>query len=315
MKKYLFLPVLLLLLFACNNKKKTTSKEPQKTNGLFTAYNFVKLPFSICDTSINDLPDTSSIAYALFTQFVPDSIFNYPFDKDRKLTIHPIGKFEQKGKEAYFITLVKGKNTAAVYLSVFDKNKTTANMTLVAATEDEQVTTASIDKKLSIVINKEWTVKNDRYYNRIIYAYNNVGIFTTVLTETNEDRRKEKALINPLDTFPKKYKYSGDYLKGAKNIVSIRDGKITGEYLFFVYFNNNNNEEACAGELRGAIKMVSDKTAVYQGKGDPCKLNFSFSGNQVSVKETGSCGNYRGIKCFFNDTYTRKKEKAISKKK
>jgi hypothetical protein len=142
-----------------------------------------------------------------------------------------------------------------------------------------------------------------------------VGMFTTVLTETNEDRRAEKTLSNPLDTFPKKYKYSGDYVKGNKNIVSVRDGKKTDEYLFFVYFKNESEGETCGGELRGTMKMVSEKAGIYQGEGDPCKLDFSFTSNQVKVKETGSCGNYRGIKCFFNDTYNMNKEiKATSKK-
>jgi hypothetical protein len=198
---------------------------------------------------------------------------------------------------------------------VYDKNKFTANLPLVVSNDDEKVTTATIDKKLSIVINKEWTVKDDIYYNRIIYAYNNVGIFTTVLTETNADRRTEKIVSNPLDTFPKKYKYSGDYKKGSKNIVSVRDGKKPDEYLFFVYFENNKNEEQCGGEIRGMMKMASEKVAVFKGEADPCELTFSFSSNTVAVKETGSCGNFRGIKCFFNDTYTKKKEIKIPAKK
>jgi hypothetical protein len=34
------------------------------------------------------------------------------------------------------------------------------------------------------------------------------------------------------------------------------------------------------------------------------------------MKEEGSCGNHRDIKCFFEDTYTKKKEiKSKTKKK
>ncbi|MCW3109853.1 MAG: hypothetical protein JWQ09_4359 [Segetibacter sp.] len=315
MKKYLVLAVALISLFACKNKKKLSGNQHVEADEFFSAYNDLKLPFNVSDTNMKQLADTNTISYAIFTQFVPDSIFNNPFGKDRKLTIHPIGKIEQKGKESYFTTLVNGKNNSAIYLSVYDKNKFTATMPLVVSNDDEKVTTAAIDKKLSIVINKEWKVKDDIFYNRIIYAYNNVGIFTTVLTETNEDRRAEKTVSNPLDTFPKKYKYSGDYIKGSKNIVSVRDGKKPNEYLFFVYFENGNEEEPCGGELRGVLKMVSEKAAIYQGEGDPCKLDFSFTGNQVKVKETGSCGNYRGIRCFFNDTYTKKKEARASSKK
>lgn len=315
MKKYLVLAIMLLSLAACKNKKKLSANQHVEANEFFKAYNDLKLPFTVSDTNMKQVADTNTISYAVFTQFVPDSIFNTPFGKDRKLTIHPIGKIEQKGKETYFTTLVNGKNGAAIYLSVYDKNKFTASLPLVVSRTDNKVATAGIDKKLSIVINKEWTIKDEIFYNRIIYAYNNVGIFTTVLTETNEDRRAEKTISNPLDTFPKKYKYSGDYVKGSKNIVSVRDGKKPGEYLFFVYFQNDNKEEPCGGELRGMMKMISEKAAIYQGESDPCKLDFNFSATEVKVKESGSCGNYRGIKCFFNDTYTKKKEPKNTLKK
>jgi hypothetical protein len=316
MRTYLLWAVILISLFGCKNKKQSLDPGHIEADEFFNAYSDLKLPFTVSDTSLQQLKDTNTISYSVFSQFIPDSIFNNPFGKDRKLVIHPVGKFGEREKETYFITLVTGKNNAGVYLSVYDKNKFMASMPLVVSDDDERVTTASVDKKLSISINKEWTINNDIYYNRIIYAYNNVGLFTTVLTETNEDRRVEKTVSNPLDTFPKKYKYSGDYVKGSRNIVSVRDGKNPDEYLFFVYFENANEEESCGGELRGMMKMVSEKAGIYQGEGDPCKLDFSFTANGVKVKETGSCGNYRGIKCFFNDTYTKKKEaKATFKKK
>jgi hypothetical protein len=317
MRKHVALMVIIIsFVSACKNKPQLSGSQHVETAEFFNAYDNLKLPFTVADTNMKKVGDTNTISYAIFTQFIPDSIFNTPFGKDRKLVIRPIGKYQEKGKETYFTTFVSNKNNAAIYLSVYDKNKFTCNMPLIIANEDDKVTTASIDKKLSIVINKEWTIKDDIFYNRIIYAYNNVGIFTTVLTETNEDRRAEKTLSNPLDTFPKKYKYSGDYVKGNKNVVSIRDGKKPNEYLFFVYFEGGSEDEPCGGELRGTMTMVSEKAGVFQGEGDPCKLDFNFTTHKVSVKETGSCGNYRGIKCFFNDSYTKKKEvKAVAKKK
>lgn len=316
MKKYLVVVIFFLLLQACKNDKTVSKDENVKAEKFIAAYDNLQLPFTVSDTNLLQVADTSTITYAIFTEFVPDSIFNEPFGKDRKFTIHPLGKVDLKDKESYFATLVKGKNNAAVYLSVFDKNKFKASMPLVFTDNDEKITTASLDKKFTISINKEWAVKDDMFYNRTIYAYNNVGVFTTVLTETNTDRRSGKIITNPLDTFPKKYKYSGDYVKGLKNIVSVRDGKNAGEYLFFVYFENGKDDETCGGEIRGSMKMVSDQAGVFKSDGDPCQLNFNFTTNSISVKETGSCGNYRGIRCFFNDTYIRKKEtKAPVKKK
>ena len=315
MKKYLLCTIVLFTLFACKNKKTPSGNKNVEAEEFFNAYDNLKLPFAVSDTNIKSVADTNTINYDVFTQFISDTIFNDVFGKDRKLTIHPIGKIEQKGKETYFTTLVNSKTSSAIYLSVYDKNKITANMPLVFSNDDEKVTTATIDKKLTIVINQEWTIKDDIYYNRIIYAYNNVGIFTTVLTETNADRRVAKIVSNPLDTFPKKYKYSGDYKKGSKNLVSVRDGKKPDEYLFFVYFENGNEAEPCGGEIRGMMKMASDKVGIFKGDDDPCQINFTFNASSVEVKETGSCGNFRGIKCFFNDTYTKKKEAKSSAKK
>lgn len=311
MTKYLVSLIMLFGFFACKNKNKSSGEKGDnrvEATGFFSAYSKLKLPFTVTDTTMKEVADTNTISYSNFTQIIPDSIFNNPFGKDRKFTIHPIGKIEVKGKETYFATLVEGKSASAIYLSVYDKNKFTANLPLVVTREDDKVTTASIDEKLSIIINKEWTIKNELFYNRIIYAYNNVGVFTTVLTETNESRKTGIAVNNPLDTLPKKYKYSGDYIKGTKSYLSIRDGKKPNEYLFFVHFENEDDQEACAGELKGMFRLIAEKTGVYKGSGDPCKLNFTFSSNEATVKETGGCGNYRGIKCFFNHTYLKKKE-------
>ena len=315
MRKYLLIFVLPVFVFACKNKKTPQKEQHKEANEFFDAYGKLKLPFIVTDTSIGDIADTGTIAFNVFTRFIPDSIFNTPFGQDRKISLHPIGKIEQNGKETYFVTLAKSKNNAAVYLSVYDKNKFVTNMPLVSTNDDNKVTTAAIDKKLSININSEWTIKNNIFYRRAIYAYNNVGIFTTVLTETNEDRNAESAILNPLDTFPKRYKYSGDYANGAKNVLFIRDGKTAGEYLFFVHFQSEEKDEPCGGELKGRLKMVSDKAAVYTGNGDPCVLNLTFSLTAVKVKENGSCGNFRGIKCFFNDTYSKRKEPKTSSKK
>src|SRR4051812_18302651 len=118
MTKYLVFLVIIVSVFACKNKKKLSGDQHVEANEFFAAYDKLKLPFSVSDTNIKQLGDTSTISRAIFTQFIPDSIFNFPFGKDRKLTIHPVGKIEVKGKETYFTTLVNGKNASAVYLSV-----------------------------------------------------------------------------------------------------------------------------------------------------------------------------------------------------
>lgn len=315
--KYVLTVIILLSVIACKSKKKTDIVQHTETNNFLELYPKLVLPFNVTDSNLTETADTNTVSYPDFTQLVPDTVFNNPFGKNRKLSIHPVGKIEQKGKESYYVTLASDKSISAIYLLVFNKNKFVVSMPLVINKDDNIVNSASIDKKLSIVVNKEWTIKNEPFYIRTIYAYNNAGVFTTVLTETNEDRSAGRVILNPLDTFPKKNKYSGDYVKGDKNVLFVRDGKTANQYLFYVRFQTDNqDEEPCVGELKGALKMVSDKAGIYSGNGDPCVLNLTFTGNEVKVKETGSCGNYRGIKCFFNDTYVRKKPvKPFGKKK
>lgn len=306
--------LLLIVLVSCNTDKKDDGNK-DKLETLFDQYTELRLPFSISDTDIVRINKTALPKPNNFTELVPDTIFNNPFGKERKFSIIPIGKITQKNKENYLATLVKTKNQKAVFLSVFDKGIFKTNLPLIIDNEEDILHSSSIDKKLSVVINKEWSIKNEMFYNRIIYAYNNVGVFTTVLTETNEERAIAQGMINPIDTFPKKFKYSGDYNLNKKSYLFLRDGASADEYLFYVYFLNDENNETCKGELRGRLKMLSDKTGTYSNTGDPCNLNFTFSPKEVIVKETGSCGNYRGIKCFFNHTYTKEKQTTTKTKK
>jgi hypothetical protein len=315
MYKYL-VALLLLSTVACNDKKKSLSgNEPLTFEQFSDAFVKLELPFIATDSNFSGLGDTSTISSDIFRRFVPDTTLQSMIVKDSKISLHPVGKIEAKDEETYLVILVSGKQKKALHLVVFKNKVFSASMPLLVGNKDDVTDKTSIDKKLSIVISKEWYDKNDLKYNRTIYAYNNAGVFTTVLTETNEKRTlNPAAVINPLDTFPKKNKYSGDYVKGKNNILSIRDGRTPNDYLFFIYFVNDG-EDACGGNLKGEIKLTSEKAGIYNQGGDPCVIDFTFNKNEVKVKEQGSCGNYRGITCFFDHTFTRKKEaKATTRK-
>jgi hypothetical protein len=58
--------------------------------------------------------------------------------------------------------------------------------------------------------------------------------------------------------------------------------------------------------------MKTTVNGIFSENGDPCIIDFTFEGNQLFLKEQGSCGNHRGIKCYFNDEYN--KVKRTSKK-
>jgi hypothetical protein len=309
--------VLLAAITSCKDKKKTSEgNEPLTFEQFAETYPVLKLPFAVADSNLDAAADTTTISRDVFIKFVPDSVITNAFPQNAKVSIHPIGRIVANEKETYLPTYITSKQKGILYLIVFNQKKYSTSMQLLSNADDEETNTVSIDKKYSIIINKEWNKNNELMYNRTIYAYNNVGVFTTVLTETNEKPvTSSNTVINPLDTFPKKNKYSGDYMKGKKNFLSIRDGKNPNEYRFFVHFANDDEEKPCGGDLKGELKMTSDKAGVYNQGSDPCIIDFAFDKNIVKVKEQGSCGNYRGITCFFNDTYTRKKETKTDNKK
>lgn len=296
------------------NDKTTSSHAPAALNDMYVT---IKLPFNVVDSAIQEKGKGAAIGLPTFLSFFPDSMFQSVFEKDRKIILKAVGKIEQKNKESYFLTLAENKTKSALYVSVFDSNRHVVSMPLIVneAGKKDFVNSASIDKKLTILINKEWTVKNDLFYNRIIYAYNNVGVFTTVLTETNEKRTNiQQAILNPLDTFPKRNKLSGDYTNGPRNRLSVRDGSSSNDYLFFIHFESPDKEEPCSGEIKANFKMLTETTAEYASQSDPCGVSFTFNGLQIEVKENGSCGNYRDIKCFFNNTFTKKKDLSVKPK-
>lgn len=310
MRRCLLILIITPLIFACNDKnnKSVSGSLNVEVDEFFGAFTTLKLPYIIADTNNNQLADTTTINPAAFFKFVPDTLLISAFGEQKNMQVHPIGKYISKAKEIYLITQIESKTQSAVYLLVFDKNKKySASLPLLQPNPDKRfINSAVVDNRLAIALTKEWKVENDLLYKRSIYAYNNVGIFTVVMTETNDQSHLASNINNPLDTFPKLNKFSGDYIKGKKSFLFLRDGKNSSNYRFYVRFENDN-EEPCQGELKGEIIVLNDKAAVYSENGDPCIVDFLFAKNQVKVKEQGSCGNHRGIKCFFDDTYTKKK--------
>lgn len=150
-------------------------------------------------------------------------------------------------------------------------------------------------------------------YTRTGWVYSPDASFMVVIHDTNEDENKNNTIIDPIDTLPRKNKLSGNYIQDKKNFISLRDGKDINHYLFFIHFEKK--EGNCTGELKGAFEMKTANTGIYTTNGDPCIIDFTFDGNTIDVKEKGSCGNHRGIECYFDDSYTKKKEPKLSKKK
>lgn len=278
----------------------------------------VTLPFKITDSSLlKKQTDSAIIGYKVFTQFVPDSIFRKDFGKSLKPVLYSLGRTKEKGRETYlFVKAIQAKKRVA-YLVCFDKSNNYLNSfpLVKSGIGNYSFSYGLLDKKFQITSYHE-TKKptGETWYKRNVYVYNSAANdFTLILTEPNEEMIEN--IINPIDTFPKKNKFSGDYVRNKQNFISVRDGKNTSEILFFVHFEKDNAE--CVGELKGTARMVSATKAHYKENGNPCTIEFTFSGSAIVMKEIEGCGSYRNIKCFFEGRFIKKKEtkpKSVKKK-
>ena len=309
--------LILLTLFSvvfigCKHKKTNLQGDaPVKVNDFMAAFSPIILPFTVADSNIHAFEDTLSIGHFVFGQFVPDSILGEIVNTEKKYSIHPVGRFE-KEKETYLIVNITQKKKTQVVVVAFDKKSNTflAAKTLINdGEEDGYIHSLSINKEPTFTVGKE---KIDPQTKQLVFThvgwiYNTAGIFMVIVNDTNEDIRKVGVILNPIDTLPRKNKLSGEYATDKKNFISIRDGKDANTYQFFIHFEKK--EGACVGELKGILQMKSSQDGIYSQGGDPCIIDFNFEGNEVTLKEKGSCGNRRGMDCFFDDTFVKKRGK------
>jgi len=312
----LALCVLAWIAVGCKDKKKTslTGEEPVEVADFIEFFPEANLPVLIADTTLSrKISDSLLIAYSVFTQFVPDSVLNKDFNK-LKPKIYPLGRVKEKERETYlFVKAIQGTKRVA-YLVTFDNNDKYLNtLRLLRSGEDYSKVYGSLDKKFQITTYRERkNATGDITFKRNVYIYNNASNdFTLILTEPNDEIMED--VLNPIDTLSQKNKYTGDYPANKKNFISFRDGKNSSEILFFTHFEKSKGE--CVGEIKGAARFVSSKKAVYKEAGNPCTLEFTFTTSSVYMKEVEGCGSFRDIKCFFEGTYPRKKNKPAKKNK
>jgi hypothetical protein len=312
-----FMCFITLFLFSCKDEKASLSgNEPVEPEDFMAAFPSLKLPYKVADSNIVKVADTTRISYIVFSGFVPDSMLVSALGKTvTKSLIRPVGKIE-KENEIYLLTdFTQNKKTTLVAFLFDKKNTCLSNLVLLKqGAKDGYSHAVNITSEPTFIISKEKYKGNELLYTRNGYAYNNgASEFTAVMTDSNEDLKRINEVINPIDTFARENKLSGDYVQDKKNYISVRDGSGTGKYQFFIHFEKNSG--GCTGELKGQMTMRDATHGYFQESGDPCEIDFSFTANSITVKERGNCGNHRGIKCFFNDTYRKKKQPKASVKK
>lgn len=320
MLKYLILLLSAGILLSCKSKKPDLKNDDEivEIADFIDFFPETPLPFKISDSGlIKKQNDSALVAYKIFTQFIPDSILIADFGKAAKPALYALGKTKEKGRETYLLVKAEQAKKRVAYLACFDKNNSYLNSFRLVKTGTGNYSSSYglLDKKFQITTYHETKkATGETWYKRNVYVYNSAANdFTLILTEPNEEMIAN--IINPIDTFPKKNKLSGEYVRDKQNFISVRDGKDPSEISFFVHFEKDNAE--CVGELKGTAKMISATKAHYKENGNPCTIEFTFSTSAVVMKEIEGCGSYRNIKCFFEGRFARKKEvkpKPVKKK-
>jgi hypothetical protein len=318
LKNYCFLIAAILLLVGCKSKKKPSlaGEEPVEISDFIDFFPAKSIPYQFGDTTLNKKEkDSLLISHKVFTQFVPDSFMNRVFGKGVNPKIYPMGKIKVSGAENYlFVKAVSGDKRAA-FAFVFDKKDQLTDGIQLLRVGQYPGAQQSVSMDKSYSINKIITRRNQDGSisdGKDVYGLNKEsGKFMLIMTDALDDKVTE--VINPIDTFSRKYKYAADYGTGKLNLVSIRDGRKSDRLSFFVHFDKNSG--ACTGDLRGEAIIKSSTVAEYREGGDPCVLRFTFTSSSVTVKEVEGCGSHRDLRCSFDGTFSRKKEAKPAKKK
>ncbi len=314
-RNLLVLLLMWLILPGCKHTKKLslTGEEPVKISDFIAFFHPLKLPFQ-CNDSIflQDDEDSLLISYTVFTQFVPDSVLGNVFGKTAEPDIYSMGRVDLPQSETLLFVKTSVDDKNALFLLGFDKKQQfmTALLVIGPGQQPSTLQSVSVDKKYTI--NKTILRKNpdaSMSEGKDVYTLDKATKkFMLIMTDALDDKITE--LINPIDTLPRKNKFSADYGNSKMNLVSIRDGRRNDRLSFFVHFEKNNG--VCSGELKGEAILRSASMAEYKMAGEPCSLQFNFSSSSVTLKEE-SCGSHRGMGCLFDGSFSRMQE--VKKKK
>jgi len=223
LKQFLLLLLGALLLAGCKPKKKPilSGEDPVEVSDFIEFFQPLSLSYQVGDT-ILDKKDKDSllISYKIFTEFVPDSVLRKVFGKGIKPKIYAIGKAAVPKAETYLLVKTVTPAKKVLFILAFDKKEQYLASIPVLVPDQKKATTQSVTIDRKYTITKTVQRKNPDASiseGKDVYVLNaDARNFMLIMTEALEDKVTE--LINPIDTLPRKNKYSADYSSGKKLI-------------------------------------------------------------------------------------------------
>lgn len=306
----------MLTLSACEEKKKIilTGNEPVPAADFVAFFTPFTLPHTISDTILKaKLGDSLQISIPVVKAMVPDSVFGKEFGKKGKPIFYALGKVEVPDAEKYIFIRTSFRDKRSVWILTFDQKNNFLAATHFLKPSIQQSIQQSLVMDRKYLLSQVQIRKNidgSASEGKEVFVFNTAASqFMLIMTEALEDKLSE--LINPIDTLLATRKFSADYSNGKMNLVSIRDGRKPDRISFFIHFEKR--EGSCIGELKGEALWKSPSRAEYRQAGDPCVLQFYFSGSSVRLQEQ-NCGSRRNTGCLFDGSFLRKKTPRVKKK-
>lgn len=318
MKRLLLVLLSIGVLAACKSKKKHGhgSEEPMTLEEFQALFTPGSLPYKLTpDTLQLKLADSLALDTGAM-RFLTDTLTKHDFSRSERVKIFPLQRIPGSTVN-YMLVKAVGRDQTVGYLCMMNKKGKYLNRIRVASTvgDDGEQTSLQIDNKNVVKITNERKLTASRSaLKEDFYGVNPDGTVTLIMTNSNGPTNANQ-IFNPIDTLPRKNKFSGDYTSGDMSIVSVRDGDKDDpkSFLFFISFSKDNG--SCKGELSGKGHFLAGNRGEYKDKESSCGISFQFSAGKVSIHEIGGCGAYRGVKCFFEGGFVKKAEKKAEKKK
>ncbi|WP_143011543.1 hypothetical protein [Chitinophaga filiformis] len=294
------------LLAGCGSKNKHSGKATVTFEDFRHLFTQAKLPYKLTPEALKEkIADSAAISPELMKQFLIDTLGKSDFPEGTVLKFYPLATIDGAAVN-YFIVKAVGKSTNTAYVCFLDKKGHYLNRLTVAKVDDQKDRHYfSIDTRQVIKITNEKELSPGHTATREdFYGVAEDGKTTLIMTNSSGEATAGQ-IFNPIDTLAAKHKLSGDYLSGETSIVSIRDGEDPKSFLFFISFSKDKT--GCKGELSGTGHFTGANKGEYKDKETSCGIAFQFASGKVSIREIGGCGAYRGVRCFFEGSYSKKK--------